>query len=330
MRSNPFDAIRAAITDRFGDADTLPEGIARFPRPLDVPLKGWEEKHFRLVPGVTSLPGFSELRVAQVVGVDPWARCEQCPARHIYEVVDGYEIARPCACGEQAQRVERFNRASLPLKMALEGWSLEGMDRTGLGPPASDQPEWLERHSHAYYLSADGWKLGGVVDALRSFLAAADKSGRWLVFTGPNGLGKTYLSACLAKHLILRRGFSAAWVSWVEFLQAAKSVFSPEGDSEAFDRMRRRILDTEFLFLDDVGRERSTEWTKGQLADVLEHRDRNGAATVISTNMAWNTKAAGGLHDYLGDSVYSRLRGRADWIIMRGPDRRGLGLPPLQ
>lgn len=138
---------------------------------------------------------------------------------------------------------------------------------------------------------------------------SAQPAGRNLVLFGPVGAGKTHaaVAACRKAHF---DGLSVEFWPLVELLDQLR----PGGDPEMFDR----LVDVDRLIIDDLGAERSTEWTDERLYAVINRRWLEELPTVATTNL---TPAA--LEESLGARAFSRLVGSdAVALQLSGPDRR--------
>ena len=109
---------------------------------------------------------------------------------------------------------------------------------------------------------------------------------RNLLLYGPPGLGKTFLSACIAR-VVSEHGFSVVYDTAVNiFAQFETQKFSRDEDDtrEARDGTRR-YLGCDLLILDDLGSEMTTPFVQSALYQLLNTRLTGGKRTIISTNL---------------------------------------------
>ena len=107
-----------------------------------------------------------------------------------------------------------------------------------------------------------------------------------LLLYGPPGLGKTFLSACIAR-VVSEHGFSVVYDTAVNiFAQFETQKFSRDEDDtrEARDGTRR-YLGCDLLILDDLGSEMTTPFVQSALYQLLNTRLTGGNRTIISTNL---------------------------------------------
>ncbi len=124
-----------------------------------------------------------------------------------------------------------------------------------------------------------------VFDACRRFADAFPAVSSNLLLRGGTGLGKTYISACIAR-VVADKGYSVCYDSSVSALEAferQKFPRSPE-DAESASLRVSRMLSCDLLILDDLGTEMVTPMALSALYTLLNTRLNEGLHTVISTN----------------------------------------------
>ncbi|HIW93348.1 MAG TPA: ATP-binding protein [Candidatus Flavonifractor merdipullorum] len=108
-----------------------------------------------------------------------------------------------------------------------------------------------------------------------------------LFLTGAPGLGKTFLSACIAR-MVSEKGFSVVYDTAVNiFSKFEDQKFSrdEEGVRDARDETRR-YLGCDLLILDDLGSEMTTPLVQASLYTLVNSRLAAGRRTVISSNLS--------------------------------------------
>jgi DNA replication protein DnaC len=119
----------------------------------------------------------------------------------------------------------------------------------------------------------------------RLFIDDFDNKPKNLFFYGKTGVGKTFLSNCVAREL-LDSGYSVIYFTAFQLFDIlSKGVF--EKDSDAIDT-HRNIFDCDLLVIDDLGTELSNAFTTSQLFLCVNERLLRGKSTIISTNLGLN------------------------------------------
>lgn len=141
-----------------------------------------------------------------------------------------------------------------------------------------------------------------------------------LLFQGGTGLGKTFLSGCIAK-TVLAQGRSVVYVTAQDaFAAFEEQKFSRDAEtySEASEKVKR-ILSCELLILDDLGTELTTSFTQSALYHIVNTRLTENRKTVISTNLTDEALAA----RYM-PQIISRISGEYDTLLFMGRDIRSI------
>ena len=144
----------------------------------------------------------------------------------------------------------------------------------------------------------------------------SERSGS-LFLTGAPGLGKTFLSACIAS-AVSEKGFSVVYdtvVNTVARFEEAK--FGRHGEPEEAEADVKRYLRCDLLILDDLGTELSTAFSVSAVYEVLNTRLRDGKSTVVSSNLAPEE-----LEKRYSPQIASRLRGSFEVLRFYGRDIR--------
>lgn len=139
-----------------------------------------------------------------------------------------------------------------------------------------------------------------------------------LLFTGAPGLGKTFLSACIARE-VSEREFSVVYdtASHV-FGQFESGKFGRESPFEEDpDREINRYLNCDLLIMDDVGTEMTTSFVRAVFYRLVNDRLMNRKKTIISTNLPVERIGA-----QYGEAVLSRIRGEYRILLFFGRDIR--------
>lgn len=155
-----------------------------------------------------------------------------------------------------------------------------------------------------------------VVSICRSYVASFGTGKDNLLFTGKTGLGKTFLSNCIAKELI-EQCYSVVYLPAVEMFDIF-SIDRFNRDSTEEDRDRSQfLLECDLLIIDDLGTELINTFTTSQLFYVVNERLTRKKGTIISTNLPVNE-----MRDEFTDRVMSRIMSQYTVIPLYGEDIR--------
>ena len=139
-----------------------------------------------------------------------------------------------------------------------------------------------------------------------------------LFLTGPPGLGKTFLSACIAR-TVSEHGYSVVYDTAVNiFARFEEQKFSRDRlDAEEARDETRRYLGCDLLILDDLGSELTTPFVQSALYTLVNARLTAGRRTVISSNLSMDDVRG----RYTGQ-IASRLEGEYRVLPFFGADIR--------
>ena len=134
-----------------------------------------------------------------------------------------------------------------------------------------------------------------------------------LLFVGATGLGKTYLSACIAR-TVADRGFSVSYAPVGQLMAAFENEkFRPQPDTSCTEE----YFSCDLLIIDDLGTEMTTQFTISALYQILNTRLMGAKPTIVSTNLP-----LGDLSARYSEQIASRLLGAYRLYKFYGDDVR--------
>lgn len=157
--------------------------------------------------------------------------------------------------------------------------------------------------------------IRNVVETAKSFTAQFDAGFQNLLIYGNTGVGKTFLTNCIAKELI----DSAHHVVYLtafrlyEAFREHQNFKSDEKDSTLF----RYIFDCDLLIIDDLGTEIPNAFTNTSLYTCLNERLDAKKSTLISTNLSLEQ-----LRERYSERIFSRITGNYTFLKLIGKDIR--------
>ena len=137
-----------------------------------------------------------------------------------------------------------------------------------------------------------------------------------LLFSGDTGLGKTFLSACIAR-TVADRGYSVVYESAGHlFTNLERAKFS--GDESAREDIRK-YNQCDLLIVDDLGTEMPGQFTTAALYSLINDRLLSCKPMIVSTNLTSED-----LSRRYSPQIVSRLRGSFRRVAFIGEDIRVL------
>ena len=137
-----------------------------------------------------------------------------------------------------------------------------------------------------------------------------------LLFNGGTGLGKTLLSACIAR-AVTEKGYSVAYESAPHlFAKLEKNRFRPDEDSA---RLTEELSACDLLIIDDLGTELPGAFVTSSLYTLVNDRLMANKPTVISTNLTISE-----IRERYSPQIASRLQGMYQLLPFVGTDIRVL------
>ncbi len=255
--------------------------------------------------------------VEQVLGSAARARrcpcqstCSRCGGSGYMLVPSGASsVAQVCACRHLDERIALFNQIGIPAAIARASFdSFKG---------------WSPDHARAKTVAEDFAK---------KFRKDAPTKG-FLLYGRP-GAGKTHLLVATLRWLALEKGVGGRYVELMLLLSDIRAGFS---ENKSHMDILKPLLYVPVLAIDELGKERGTEWERSMLDELISRRFNAGLATLFATNYfleerenpvreqpgyRTNTRSADFARDAeamtlpkrVGDRVYSRLNEMCSFV----------------
>jgi len=246
--------------------------------------------------------------VEQVLGSAARARrcsCQsECPRCHetgfVLIAAGASNVAQTCSCRHLDERIALFNQVGIPAAVANASF-----ESFGAWSPQAMQAKTVAE------------------DFARKF--RRDQPTKGFLLYGRPGAGKTHLIVATLRYLALEKGMGGRYVEFMLLLSDIKAGF--DGGRSHMDILRP-LLSVPVLAIDELGKERGTEWERSMLDELISRRFNSGLATLFATNYFLeprvvpeqpggyrNTKSADfqreaesmTLSQRMGDRIFSRL-----------------------
>lgn len=191
-------------------------------------------------------------------------------ALHLSHLQDtGYVGSQKCSCFKKAEIELLYTQSNLKEILEKENFDHFSFDFYS-DTITNDSTGLTERETarRAYNLAKD-------------FVAGFDNTFENLFFYGDTGVGKTFLSHCIA-HELLESAHCVLYFSAFDLFDfLAGSAFSRKNDTPD-DEL---IFDCDLLIIDDLGTELTNSFVSSQLFLCINERIMRKKSTIISTNL---------------------------------------------
>ncbi len=205
-----------------------------------------------------------------------------------------------CHCYLKKLKEEAFRNANLPVIMDSQSF-----DTFNLEYYPSDDSTPSSREIMSYILKI-----------CRNYSEGFGPESKNLLFTGGTGLGKTFLSSCIAKDVIEKGANVYYQPAYKIFPLFEKMKFGNEVDESAMMQIDF-IRNFELLIIDDLGTELITTYTSEVLFDLINSRLNENKKTIISTNLSLEE-----IKELYSERVSSRIVGNYLMLKFAGNDIR--------
>ena len=216
----------------------------------------------------------------------------------------GYRGSAVCSCLQQYYAREQIAELSQLLNMGsetFETFNLDWYSKDRNGRPRSPY-EAAERN----------------YDTCRDYANQfSPRSGNLLLFGDP-GLGKTFLSACIAR-VVSESGHSVVYDTAAHIFGQFEAAKFRRDEDDGSDADVERYLDCDLLIMDDLGTEMTTAFVQSAFYQIVNTRLIRGKKTIINTNLRLEE-----IGQRYGAQIRSRLEGEYELLPFIGEDIRKL------
>ena len=214
----------------------------------------------------------------------------------------GYVNNQKCICFRKAISEHLYTQSNI--RELLEKASFDAFSLNYYAEDIINQPTGMTARQMARQ----------ALQKAKDFVKNFDHSFENLFIYGDTGVGKTFLSYCVAKEL-LDTTHSVIYYSAFDLFDAfAKKTFANTDESQ--DR-NDYILDCDLLIIDDLGTELTNNFVASQFFLCINERILRKKSTIISTNLT-----LGNFMDRYSERVFSRVSSNYTMIKLIGKDIR--------
>ena len=214
----------------------------------------------------------------------------------------GFIEGRKCTCFLDAQTKLLYDRFRLGKILQKENFAHFSFD--WYSDTITDEKNGLSPRQYAQI----------AYDRARYTASHIGEAGSSLFIYGKTGLGKTFLTHCIAKEA-LDSGFTALYFSAAEFVALLGDAYF--GRSENPDFSDRMVLSCDLLIIDDLGTELTNSFVNSQLFRCINERILRDRTTVISTNLSLEE-----FRETYSERIFSRVASQYRIVKLVGDDIR--------
>ncbi|MBR3041857.1 MAG: ATP-binding protein, partial [Eubacterium sp.] len=202
---------------------------------------------------------------------------------------EGYSDGHVCSCAKKIRIQELYKRSNLNAVFKKENFSTFSLDVYSK-EPFKDQP--LTPYQNA----------SNILKRAHNYVKNFDSEHGNILIYGSTGLGKTFISNCIAKEL-LDSAHSVLYLSANElFEQVLSRYIMTRDNSTALKSIYEYLYNSDLLIIDDLGTEVLSSFVRSQLFEILNKRMLTEKATIITTNLDLAT-----LQDRYSERIMSRI-----------------------
>ncbi len=198
--------------------------------------------------------------------LDPIYTCPKCEDT-------GFVGQERCSCFREKLVNKLYLQSNLTNVLEKENFSTFNLD-------------YYSKEKFADYEASPYDNMTNVLASAKSFVnnfgTSSSDRGNILIY-GEVGLGKTFLTNCIAKG-VLDKGHKVFYLSSNELFQ---NILSPYlmNQEKALAELYKYVYTCELLIIDDLGTELINSFTLSSLFEIINQRNIHGQSTLISTNL---------------------------------------------
>lgn len=198
------------------------------------------------------------------------------------------------------ERLERVNKlyAKSGMPIRLKGYTFSNFKVT-----KDNQKQWLKAQEYAQ-------------NCLKNNTYSS------LFIAGKVGVGKTHLASSIA-NIFIQAERPVIFGTLINLLGQIKDSY--KNDSETEGDIIHKYSTIPLLIIDDLGKEKPSEWTLEKLFTIINNRYENNLPVVITTNYnraQLTERLSNGNNDIIAESIISRLYAMCNGIYLNGNDKR--------
>lgn len=153
---------------------------------------------------------------------------------------------------------------------------------------------------------------------MRKYAEEFSQDSGGLFLTGPVGTGKTHLAACLVNELVSRE-VRVLFGNVLDLLGRLRRSYDGDAQEEEW-RILDELATVPLLVIDDLGKEKVSEWVEQTLYRIVDMRYRDNRPLVVTSNFILSELEK--RYQEVGPALVSRLAEMCEGVRVAGKDWR--------
>ena len=184
------------------------------------------------------------------------------------------------------------------------------------------------RYQHCdleHFVTYGNESLEQAVKQARWIVANYFQTTRGLFLLGQPGVGKTHLAVAVLKGIVTQHRVHGLFYDLSQLLRLIRSTYNPAVRTSESEVLRP-VMDADLLVLDDLGREKTSEWVEETLNLIVNTRYNERRLTLFTSNydISNDLTDPDSLQVRVGARMYSRLHEMCEFLHLSGADYREL------
>lgn len=170
--------------------------------------------------------------------------------------------------------------------------------------------------SYDYYQGEDLERFSSAVSCCHAFVDDFGNEKGNLLFFGTVGVGKSFLSGCVASELI-EKGYSVLYYSAITLFEILSKETFHNSSKDNLYNLYDYLYNCDLLIVDDLGTETTNSFVSSQLFALINERELRKKSTIISSNLSLED-----IRDRYSDRIFSRICNSFKILKLTGYDIR--------
>ena len=220
--------------------------------------------------------------------LSPIYTCDKCKDT-------GYINNKACECYRQRVVKRQYQNSQLEQNLSQENFSVFRSDFY------SDQPDGIHELSPRNNIENIRQSLMQYINGVDAYLQGDVNQKGNILFQGNTGVGKTFLSNCVAKEL-LDKGYALLYTSAGSLFDRFSDVILNKNQLPGSRDFYHATGECDFLLIDDLGTELTSSVTVSCLYSLINDRLLRRKPTIISTNLSLAE-----IRGHYSERIFSRI-----------------------